>query len=356
MEEQSLKSQAEEIIVAVDQDLQAVESKSPAVQKEVDSRADALMKTMFGVVSDVDLEAAARRVEAFKAEHPAASPEELSQKLIREKCQRTGTVGAVTSGAGLIPGVGTAAALTLGVAADIGATFKLQAELVLEMAAIYDYPLSDEEKQRVVMLVSGIGVGASALASRAGQQASVKIGEKFAEKAFMKALPFVGVIASAGTNVLSTYIIGQRADAYFRLGPEAMGSWGDSLRAISGVDERKIGRWLAGGGRATGAAIVSGAGKVSQAGKSAGEAVATGAGKVAAGVGSGAVKAGQTAQTGLRAYIHWLVTFWTAVFGGIAKFLGFVWMVIAYVPRQILGLFKRKDKTDESQSSLKHKT
>ncbi|NJL34321.1 MAG: hypothetical protein HC893_11220 [Chloroflexaceae bacterium] len=45
-------------------------------------------------------------------------------------------------------------------------------------------------------------------------------------------------------NVLATYIIGKRAQAYFGLGPEAMGDWGESLRAIVGVDERKIAGWV----------------------------------------------------------------------------------------------------------------
>ena len=139
MTEDSLKNRAEEIMVAVDRDLQQLDSsKASATLAEVDTKANAIMKTLFNTVSDVDLEAAARRVEEYKKKYPDISSAELTQILIREKCQRTGTVGAVTSGAGLIPGLGTAAAVTLGVAADIGATFKLQAELVLEIAAVYD--------------------------------------------------------------------------------------------------------------------------------------------------------------------------------------------------------------------------
>ena len=132
MTEKSLKTQAQEIMVAVDRDLQQVaESQVPATLEEVDSKADAIAKTIFNAISDVDIESATERVKKLKEKYPDASPSELTQRLIREKCQRTGTVGAVTSGTGLIPGLGTAAAVTLGVAADIGATFKLQAELVL---------------------------------------------------------------------------------------------------------------------------------------------------------------------------------------------------------------------------------
>lgn len=320
MEDQkSLKDRAEEIVNTVNRELQQAAATSPEALNEVDSRVGKLTETLFGVISDVDIDAATERVEEFKKKYPGASPPELAQKLIREKIQRTGAVGAVTSGAGLIPGIGTAAAVTLGVAADIGATFKLQSELVLEIARAYDYPLTEEEKQRIVMLITGLSAGTSALARRAGQAATLKIGEKFAEKAIIKALPVIGVAASAGTNVLSTYIIGQRADAYFRLGPEAVGSWGDSLRAISGVDERKVTGWLAESGKATGAVVA-------QAGRTAGQNVK-----------SGARIAGATAEKGVKAYFRWLITFWSAVFHFFRTILGYVWAVLTFIPRKVRG-------------------
>jgi hypothetical protein len=344
MTEQSLKTQAQEIMTTVDQELQAVESKGLAVQKEVDDKANALMKMLFGKISEVDIEAAAERVRVLKEKYPEATPQELSQRLIRDKCQRTGAVGAVTSTTGLIPGIGTAAALTLGVAADIGATFKLEAELVLEIAAAYDYPLTESEKQQLVLLITGLSAGTNALTRKAGQAIAVEVGERFAEKAIVKVLPVLGLIASAGTNALSTYIIGQRADAYFRLGPEAVGTWADSLRAITGVDEREIGAWLAESGKSAGAALGVGAGKVGAAGKVAGEAVVSGAGRVAEVVGpamtSGAQAAGETAQQGFR----WYVNTWKAVFRFIGRVLGFIWAVITFVPRIIAGLFRRKNK------------
>jgi hypothetical protein len=339
MPEPSLKNQAQEIMVAVEHDLQQTTKVSPAKLAEIDSKANTIVNTIFGVIADVDLTAAAERVKQAREKYSNLAPVELSQRLIRDKCQRTGTVGAVTSGAGLIPGLGTAAAMTLGTAADIGATFKLQAELVLEIAAVYDYPLSDQEKQRLVLLITGLSAGTSALARKAGQTIAVKVSEKVAEKAVektvLKALPVVGVIASAGTNVLSTYVIGQRADAYFRLGPEAVGDWSDSLRTITGVDERKITGWLAESGKSAGQTIAAGA-----------SIVASGTVKVAGTVGpalaSGAQAAGQTAQKGTRAYFRWLVTFWRAVFRMIMEVLGFGWAVISFIPRKIVGVFKRR--------------
>ena len=328
MEEKSLKNQAEEIIDAVDHDLQQIDAQPPVVRKDVEAKANALMDTIFNVVSDVDLEEATERIKKLKRDNPNATREELSQKIVRDKCHRTGAIGAVTSGAGLIPGIGTAAAVTLGVAADIGATFKLQAELVLELAALYDYPLTEDEKQRLVMTITGISAGTTALARRAGQQASLKLGEKFAEKSIVKAIPVIGVVASAGTNVLSTYIIGQRADAYFRLGPEAVGSWADSLRTISGVDERKIGRWVTDNGKSAGSVIADRAGKV--------------AGTVGSTLSTGAAVAGESAQKGAKTSTRWLGRFFGGLFRLSKAIIGFIWRLISFIPRKILGLFKKK--------------
>jgi hypothetical protein len=331
MNQHSLKQQAQEIVVAVDHDLQNVETKPQDIQEQVNTKANALMNSIYKVVGDVDLAAAAAQVQALREKYPEATSEELSKRLIRDKCEATGKVGAATSGAALIPGIGTAAALTLGVAADIGATFKLNAELVLELAALYEYPLTDDEKQRLVMVITGLSAGTTTLSRKVGEKAAAKIAEQYAFKSVTKFLPIIGVAASAGTNVLATYIIGQRADAYFRLGPEAMGSWADNLRAITGVDERTIAAWLAESGKATGAALVSGAGKAGKV-----------AGSVGSALGSGAQKAGQTAQKGVKVYLRWLVAFWTAVFRFIGKIFGFIWRVVLYIPRKVVGLFKRK--------------
>jgi mannose-6-phosphate isomerase len=293
----SMKSQAEELMTTLDRDVQEIEDKGLAIPREVNTQAETILDKIFGTIKEVDLQAAEKRVQYLRDKYPYESDPELVQRLIRSKCQQTGAIGAVTSGAGLIPGVGTAAAMTLGVAADIGATFKLQSELVLEIATVYDYPLSETEKQRIVMIITGISTGTTTLAFRTGEKVALRAGERFAGKAVLKALPVLGVIASAGTNVMSTYVIGQRADAYFRLGPESVGSWTDSLRAITGVDERTIGQWLVESGKSTGtmitdtvstsksalntgvttgkAVISSSVNRASEVGKTVGEAIAT---------------------------------------------------------------------------------
>jgi hypothetical protein len=245
-------------------------------------------------IDNVDEAAAAERVAALREADPEAMADELVELLVKQKCMQTGTVGAVTSGAALIPGLGTLVSLTFGVAADIGLTFKMQAELVLEIASVYERKLTPDEKRQVVLLVTGLSAGASQALRKAGERIAEKAGERLAQKSVTKAIPVLGVAASAGTNILFTYAIGQRAQAYFSLGPEAVGDWAESIRALTGVDERIVAGWLTEtterSWQLVSGSAQSAAGAVIVAGKSAGEVVVVGAGKASealAGVGQG---------------------------------------------------------------------
>ncbi len=203
-----------------------------------------LLKGVDRAISSADENAAAQRVADWRDAHAGASVEMLVDALIKAKAQRTAAVGAATSSADVIPGLGTIAALVLGTAADIGMTFRLQVELVLEIAAAYGHPLSGTEKRDVVWVVTGISAGANQLLSKAGRDLAERATERFTGRAVLRAVPFVGVAASASANAVTTYVIGRRAAAYFERGPEAMGDWADNLRALTGLDERRIGAWL----------------------------------------------------------------------------------------------------------------
>jgi hypothetical protein len=222
--------------------------------------------------------------------------------LIKAKCQKAGTVGAATSAANIIPGIGTALSLTIGMVVDIGSTLKQQAELVLEIAEARRVVLSDAQRNEVLLVVVGIGAGSQHVGGKALQSLTQKAGELAAQKWMAKAVPAIGVAASAGTNVVSTYIIGKRANAYFQRGPEAMGDWKDNLRALSGVDERKIAGWISESSSAVartttraGQAVVSGSIK----GATAVTGAAVGAGKaVSSAVSAGADKVVQAGKAG----------------------------------------------------------
>ncbi len=319
---------------------------------EKKSLIDGFMERMLNTISGIDDEAVLQQVEKQRKLAPNLSADELAEKLIQLKCMQTGAVGAVTSGTAVLPGLGTIASLTFGVAADIGMTLKMQAELVLEIAHVYERQLDDNERRNAVLLVGGFNTGTNRLLNKAGQEIAEKASQRLASKAMEKAIPLLGVAASAGVNSISTYIIGRRAQAYFKLGPQAMQDSAASLRAISGIDEQKIAAWLAEtterswklastrlqniseavivAGKSAGELIVVNAAKAGEAISGAHKAVTAGARTAAA----GAVELGRTADTRLGTSPNPLVRF----FG---RYIGFTTRQNERNLRWIFSIIKR---------------
>lgn len=295
MTEQKIE-EAIAIVQKLEQDAADMEAgvHDTAVKKDSVARsvADKVLGYAVKRLSGADPDQAALRVQELKSKHPALSETELIEKLIKAKCQKTAAVGATTSAASIIPGLGTVLSLTIGFAVDISNTLKLQSELVLEIAEARRHRLTANERNEVILAVMGLSTGIGRLSSRAVKGFSHKVGEMAAQKWLAKAVPAIGMAASASTNVLSTYIIGKRADAYFMRGPEAMGDLKSNLRALSGVDERKIARWISQGSRGVakasakaGSSIVKGGkrglSRVADAGRKAGRAISSSADKAA---------------------------------------------------------------------------
>jgi uncharacterized protein (DUF697 family) len=204
---------------------------------------DALVEHTLRAVNDVDADLAAQRVADLRTQR-SLHGDALVEHLIRQKARQTGMVGAVTSAAALVPGLGNITAFTIGVAADVGVTLRLQSELVLEIAAARGKTLSPSEARNALLVVTGLNMGAERLVNQAGRKLAQKTAERFAGRAIVKAIPFVGIAVSAGANMVMTYLVGRRADAYFQLGEDQVGDWNASLRALTGVDERKLVGWL----------------------------------------------------------------------------------------------------------------
>lgn len=192
----------------------------------------------------VDSKAAVQRVQALRALNIDKTPAELAEQLIKEKCLYTARMGAATSATSMVPVFGSALALTVGVLVDLGASLSAQAELVLELAEVYDYPLTEANKRETILVVLGLGTGTEYLTRKAGREATERLIKHYVKRWATKVIPVAGIAASASAAALTTYLIGRRAEKYFTQGATALGDWKDSLRAFSGVDERKLLAWL----------------------------------------------------------------------------------------------------------------
>ena len=121
------------------------------------------------------------------------------------------------------------------------------------------------------------------------------------QQSALKAWPIIGVGASGGINMLTTYVIGKRAEAYFGLGPDKMDEWDEGLRALIGVDERKLASWLGETTRSSWDALSDGASSAGSAVVGAGQWVGGGIFAVGSGVAGGMYRAASaTAGAGQR--------------------------------------------------------
>ena len=174
-------------------------------------------------VSQTDAQAAAARVRDERRAEPGLTQERQVGRIIARASRQTAAIGAATAGAAVLPGIGTVTALTVGVAADMAASVRVQTTMVLEIAAARGVRLSDEELRRATLVAAGLATAGSALSNkltalsyRAAETAALRLATNGAGRLALRAVPFVGVLAASGGNLLSTQLIGRRADAYFR--------------------------------------------------------------------------------------------------------------------------------------------
>ena len=231
-------------------------------QKPDGSLVENIVERMVNSVNDADAAAAGVRVADLRAQMPDADVNALVESLIRRKAVQAGMIGAATSGATLIPGIGTLAAVVLGTAADVSVSLRLQTELVLEIAAAHGHEFSSDEWRNTVMVVTGVSVGAEQLFTETSKRLARRATRRFAGRGFVKAIPVVGLFGSAAVNMLATYVIGRRADAYFALGPNGVESTAEILRAVTGVNERELAAWLGDSLQSAGSLVASGASAV----------------------------------------------------------------------------------------------
>jgi|SRR5581483_2438997 len=163
--------------------------------------------------------------------------------LLRRKCIRAASVGALTAAGEAVPGLGRVLGLVFGELLDAKLLAGLQRELVDETFALYGLELPEPLKHTLVNKIQIVGVGASA-GGDAMMRAALKntlgrVGGMIAART----LPLAAIATSAASNAAVTYAIGKRAQAVARLKHAPVAGLPDALRAFSGVDERRIYAW-----------------------------------------------------------------------------------------------------------------
>jgi len=185
---------------------------------------------------------------AARKSRPHASDAELrrivGKKIVDRYAKLAAASGGVTALAGVVPGIGTVAAMVGGGLADATVSMKFQVDMTMCLARAYGWNLDDEDAKHLSMLIAACGAlekfggdAATSVASKAGvtmirqylkgsaltvvKELFKRVGITFTRKALEKAIPFgVGVAVSATVNYGLTRFVGAAALDWFVLDHE----------------------------------------------------------------------------------------------------------------------------------------
>ena len=176
------------------------------------------LEQWLDISSHVDLEKAAQTVANLKKEFPAESNRQIARRLITQKALYAGGVGLSTSLLGLaIPML----------ALDMAATSLLQAELVLQIAAVYGLDLDDPARKGEMLAVFGCVLGGSK-AGKAGLEvfrnselaakglnAITKVPVEKIGLGVLRNVPLMGTVIGATANATMIYALGNAACSFY---------------------------------------------------------------------------------------------------------------------------------------------
>jgi hypothetical protein len=163
--------------------------------------------------------------------------------LLRRKCMRAASIGALTAGAEAIPGLGRALSFLFGELVDATMLSHVQRQLVEDTFALYDFKLSAALQSTLVDKIRVVGAGASVTADTA-IRAMLKRGLGQAGNVIThRLIPIAPIATSALTNAAVTYAVGKRAQAIAQSGETSIDGIPDALRAFTSVDERRVYAW-----------------------------------------------------------------------------------------------------------------
>ena len=179
----------------------------------------------------------------YKEENPSKPEGEVrklaSEKIISNYSYYAAFAGGATALTGVIPGIGTAVAISGGASADAVACMKFQIEMTMAIATVYGHDILIEEEKRLCYIIAGLGAmneaakeGGKAVGSKAFvklvqqhlkgatlqavKEIFKKIGITFTRKALEKAIPFgVGVVIGFSANKGITWYVGTKARDFF---------------------------------------------------------------------------------------------------------------------------------------------
>jgi len=178
--------------------------------------------------------------ERYKEDRTKEEIEEYAaDKIISNYSYYTAFIGGATALTGIIPGLGTAISAFGGATADAALSMKYQIEMTMALATIYGHDITNDEAQRICLIVAGLGT-INEVVKESGKEVTKqafikmtqqylkgatltavkeifkKVGVTFTRKAMEKTIPFgVGVIIGFSANKGLTWYVGTKAKDFF---------------------------------------------------------------------------------------------------------------------------------------------
>jgi len=163
--------------------------------------------------------------------------------LLRRKCLRAATVGALTAAGEAIPGLSRVLGFVFGELLDARFLAQIQRELIEETFVLYELDLPAPVRETLVGHVQLLGTSASVAGDAVVRQLLKRSIGQLGGLIARRVLPLTSIASSAFSNAMVTYAVGKRAQAVAQLHGEPIKALPDALRAFSGIDERRVLDW-----------------------------------------------------------------------------------------------------------------
>src|ERR1700759_5733064 len=133
--------------------------------------------------------------------------------LLRRKCGRAASIGALTAGAEAVPGLGRALGFLFGEVVDATMLSNVQRELVEETFAIYGFALQPDVQRGFVEKIRVVGAGASVATDTALRGLIRRSLGRAGSVLTHRVMPIAPIVTSALTTAAITDIGCKRAQA-----------------------------------------------------------------------------------------------------------------------------------------------
>jgi len=199
--------------------------------------------SLWDAMRRTDRALARKRVARLQAAFPDASRERLFKLLVRNKCLQAGAIGAVTAITGAIPGISRMAAFALGPLADSALVSALQAELVVEIFALYDMEMPEHGERIAILAIAATNLGADEIAREASRWMTQRAGNLVGARWLRRAWPIANIGTAAATHIAVTYAIGTRTRTVCQIRDATVSDWPDLFRKVAMIDQNTMMNW-----------------------------------------------------------------------------------------------------------------